>query len=290
MATKQILSQRTVGSLIEVCSDYLVLRTITAAFDLTGIVENTTHQAKNGLQRRALAERHIASLDLTDPRDARKLVSVAEHLLNEAVIQVGPEAMTAPNVQRLINGLKADGYSFRDGIVVATNSTSSLDSLQIVAEHIDAEYIRNQVRRLEASVEADPEAAIGGAKELIESSCKTVLSDHGTTDLDSMDVPKLIKATQQALKLTPEDVPETARGKDSVKRLMGSLSAIAVSIAELRNEYGTGHGKEGRSGRAKARHARLAVGCAATLSTFLLETHVLQQGQRDAAATKADDA
>ena len=43
---------------------------------------------------------------------------------------------------------------------------------------------------------------------------------------------------------------------------------------ELRNLYGTGHGRDGRFIGLKPRHAKLAVGAAATLGTFLLETHL----------------
>jgi hypothetical protein len=42
---------------------------------------------------------------------------------------------------------------------------------------------------------------------------------------------------------------------------------------ELRGSYGTGHGPDGRARGLHGRHARLAVGMASTLATFLLETH-----------------
>jgi hypothetical protein len=44
-------------------------------------------------------------------------------------------------------------------------------------------------------------------------------------------------------------------------------------LAELRGLYGTGHGKDGKTQGVKPRHAKLAVGAAATLTTFLFETH-----------------
>ena len=49
--------------------------------------------------------------------------------------------------------------------------------------------------------------------------------------------------------------------------------AMAQSLAELRNLYGTGHGKDGKSKGLAARHAKLAVGAAATVAVFLFETH-----------------
>lgn len=54
---------------------------------------------------------------------------------------------------------------------------------------------------------------------------------------------------------------------------MSNLGTIAQGLGELRNLYGTGHGRTGATRGLKPRHARLAVGSAATLATFLLETH-----------------
>jgi hypothetical protein len=49
-------------------------------------------------------------------------------------------------------------------------------------------------------------------------------------------------------------------------------------LAELRNLYGTGHGKEGSTKGLAARHAKLAVGAAITLADFLFDTHENRKG------------
>jgi hypothetical protein len=86
-------------------------------------------------------------------------------------------------------------------------------------------------------------------------------------------MPVLTKATLKELKLVPEDVPQSARGVDVIKRLLSNLGTIGNGLAELRGLYGTGHGKHGKESGLLPRHARLAVGAAATLATFLFETH-----------------
>jgi hypothetical protein len=55
-----------------------------------------------------------------------------------------------------------------------------------------------------------------------------------------------------------------------------NLATLVQGSAELRNAYGTGHGRsqmQARRQRLTPRHARLAVGSAATLGVFLYETH-----------------
>ena len=52
------------------------------------------------------------------------------------------------------------------------------------------------------------------------------------------------------------------------------MGSVARGLGELRNLYGTGHGKDGTTRGLATRHARLAVGAAGTLATFPLETHL----------------
>ena len=70
---------------------------------------------------------------------------------------------------------------------------------------------------------------------------------------------------------------DKARAADTIKRLLSNLATITQGIAELRNQYGTGHGRVRRSGGLTSRHAKLAVGAAATLAVFLVETHQVRK-------------
>jgi hypothetical protein len=143
------------------------------------------------------------------------------------------------------------------------------------AARIDTEYISQQLTRMEGAVDSDPELAIGTAKEFVESVCKTILDERGIAHDKSSDLPALVKSTAKALQLTPDDIAATARAADTIKRMLMNLATIVQGSAELRNAYGTGHGKSKSQGqqRLKPRHARLAVGAAATLGVFLYETH-----------------
>lgn len=137
----------------------------------------------------------------------------------------------------------------------------------------DANYVLEQITRMESAVENDPGLAIGTAKELVETVCKTILEERGVSIDGSHDLPKLVKQTAKELKLTPSDIPDEAKASDSIKRLLSNLATITNGVAELRNSYGTGHGKSAKSKGLGARHAKLAVGAASTLAIFLVETH-----------------
>jgi hypothetical protein len=149
----------------------------------------------------------------------------------------------------------------------------SLEPLKEQAKVLNANHLADQIRRMEASVETDPSLAIGTAKELIETCCKTILAERGRPVAGTPDMSSLTKETLRELKLVPENIPESSRGADVVKRLLNNLGTIGNGLAELRNLYGTGHGKHGTTSGIGPRHAKLAVGAAATLAMFLFETH-----------------
>ncbi|MBB6326657.1 hypothetical protein FHS59_002285 [Algoriphagus iocasae] len=86
-----------------------------------------------------------------------------------------------------------------------------------------------------------------------------------------------MKETTKLLKLTPNDIPNETKAASSIKQILGSLSAVVQGIAEVRNEYGSGHGKDGNFRGLQPRHAKLAVGAASTLAVYLLETYELKK-------------
>lgn len=137
----------------------------------------------------------------------------------------------------------------------------------------DVGYVANQITRMEAAILNDPGLAIGTAKELVETCCKTILSERGVEVPTGDNLPQLVKRTAKELKLTPDDIPDKAKAADTIRRLLSNLATITSGVAELRNAYGTGHGKLSSAKGLGPRHAKLAVGAASTLAVFLAETH-----------------
>lgn len=86
-------------------------------------------------------------------------------------------------------------------------------------------YIQSQIDEMLASQEEDPTNAIGLAKELIESCCKTILKYYNLpTDFDKLS--KLVKATTKALKITPEDIPDSIPEAQSMKAILKRLPLL----------------------------------------------------------------
>lgn len=149
---------------------------------------------------------------------------------------------------------------------------SALFHVETIVQVEDMNSILRQIRRMDSSIETDPELAIGSAKELVESICHLILSENSVEVSSSWDLSRLVKEAAKLLKVTPDDVPDTSPAASSIRQILGSLGTVVGGIAHLRNSYGTGHGRAPGSSGLGPRHARLAVGAASTLAVFLYET------------------
>jgi hypothetical protein len=136
-----------------------------------------------------------------------------------------------------------------------------------------SEYLSAQIDLMLKMQSENPTEAIGKAKELIESCCKTILDENEIEWDKNWDVGQLTGETVKLLKLMPKDIPDTAPAATEMKAILGNLRVIATNLAALRNPYGSGHGKSAAYKGLEERHAKLAVGSSITLVSFLWDTH-----------------
>lgn len=191
----------------------------------------------------------------------------------EVVVKDTPRCNLHHHFEHITRYLKRDGFIYEDGKIQAVGSSLPLEKLEDLAGSLDIPSLTRQIQRITDAVEEDPSLAIGTAKELTETTCKTILAERGLP-YDHLDLVKLVGAVRKELKLTPDDIPDGTKADKSIKTILNNLGTIVQGLAELRNAYGTGHGKHGRAKGLQSRHARLAVGASGALATFLLETHL----------------
>jgi hypothetical protein len=156
-------------------------------------------------------------------------------------------------------------------------NTTIEKSKKEISNYLSDEYVLKQINIMEGAIENSPELAIGTAKELIETICHTILTERLIETDKNWDLLQLLKQTTKQLNLTPEGIPDEAKASKTIKSILGSLTTVVQGIGELRNQYGSGHGKKASFKGLTARHAKLSVGAASTLAIFLLETHKFRQ-------------
>lgn len=166
---------------------------------------------------------------------------------------------------------------------LSVGNATVITAVQAVTTVLNADYVRQQTDRLLVALDEDAELAIGTAKEFVETICKTILEEKGLPVDPAWDFPKLVRGTMKELKLVPDQAASTTKGADVIHKLLMNLASVANGMAEVRNLYGTGHGKSAKTKGLQTRHARLAIGAASALAVFLFETH--QEQIRSSATT-----
>jgi hypothetical protein len=193
-----------------------------------------------------------------DPRDCEALVG----MLNDALERNG---------WLLVPGTRIAGQPIYRATRVGAPAVAAVVEPELHELVADPVLFEQHARRMEAGLRDDPPAAIGSAKELVETTCRVILDAEGVAHSSRDDVLDLYKKVAKALRLNAEAVPEDAKGSRAAQGALRNLSAAVQNLAELRNAIGTGHGRGVRPA-ALERHARLAVGAATAVCRFLLDT------------------
>ena len=146
------------------------------------------------------------------------------------------------------------------------NEVQALDDVEEIAVQTNISEFSKHVTRIRSGIRSDPEQALGSAKELLESVLKAIIGLEG--ERSSEDMHGLLKEAMRKLDLDAQqrDVP----GKDTIKRTLSNLTQMVVGIAEIRNLYGTGHGRY-KSKELEIAHVRLVVNAAVAVASFLIE-------------------
>lgn len=177
--------------------------------------------------------------------------------------------------------LVADGWSLslvQEGtgaryvaLPVGHDHAATLEGARVVAGKLGA-YVSSQIKRMESGLSSDPELAIGTAKEFIETICRTILADR-KTEVPFVSLPRLVQLAVRSLPIVPAEAANRLGNAERVERVLVALASIGQGLAELRNPFGTGHGKAADHVGLDLRHAALAVRSATAVGVFLFEIH-----------------
>lgn len=186
--------------------------------------------------------------------------------------------------------LKEDGYEISTIRTVSgraiyggrtiTGGKFTKEALAIMSEKVnflDSEYLNKQIDLMRIHSHLNPEQAIGLSKEIIESFCKALLDVSQAKDLDKIGFSELLMRANKILKLVPKGVSKEKRGSEIIRGILGGIIDISLKMNELRNLYGSGHGKSKTYKGLTERHATLVTNLTSSLLIFWIETYELQK-------------
>lgn len=133
--------------------------------------------------------------------------------------------------------------------------------------------IRRMIDLLEHSVFETPALAFDTAKALVESTCKTVLTERSSPVNPLWDIPKLLKEALKAIDLVPDGYEGEAA--ELMRQIAGGLQNAVKNLGELRTKEGlVGHGRDAFSKQLETTHAMFAAKAADTVVHFLYMAHL----------------
>lgn len=136
----------------------------------------------------------------------------------------------------------------------------------------DADGVHRIWEKALARRQTDPEGAITAARTLLETVCKHVIEEEGSSYNDKDDLPKLYSYASKLLNIAPSQHTE-----EVFKQILGGCTSVVIGLGTLRNRVSDSHGQGKRAVKPAPRHAQLAVNFAGTMATFLIETWAAKQ-------------
>lgn len=117
---------------------------------------------------------------------------------------------------------------------------------EIIKKYLNTDYIRLKIKTMEDALSFNnEELAIGTAKELLETVCISILKEE-TSTTKKWNLLHLSKETFKKVissNILDSDIENPELAKKSSLQILNGLNTTIHGIAELRNSYGTGHGK-----------------------------------------------
>ena len=136
-------------------------------------------------------------------------------------------------------------------------------------------HIEAQVEAIEDAVSSNPGYAFDLAKTLVESVCRTILTERGGSWAESDDLPRLFREVGNHLPVLPPHESRETGVRQSILQTVRGLQAAVQGIAELRNQLGfASHGSDRHRPTMGEAHAVMAAQAADTIVGFLYDVHV----------------
>jgi hypothetical protein len=135
-------------------------------------------------------------------------------------------------------------------------------------------HIEEQVKGIERAVTENPGLTFDLAKTLVESVCRTVLSERSISFSPDDDLPRLFKTATNVLPFLPVEASGEGEIRKSLAQTLNGLHTAIQGICELRNQCGfASHGSGNPRPVMESVQALLAAAAADAIVGFLHRVH-----------------
>jgi hypothetical protein len=135
-------------------------------------------------------------------------------------------------------------------------------------------HIEDQIKSIEQAVVENPGLAFDLAKTVVESACRTILSERNVSFEPDDGLPRLFRAVTLNLSLLPVTLSRDAEARRSLAQTLNGLQTSLIGVCELRNAFGfASHGSGGPRPAMESVQALLAAQAADAIVGFLYRIH-----------------
>ncbi|MDR2862037.1 MAG: abortive infection family protein [Syntrophobacterales bacterium] len=142
-----------------------------------------------------------------------------------------------------------------------------------IKKYLNTAYVNGKINTMTDAIHKDTDLAIGTAKELLETTCKSILRQNNVIATKDFTLQQLIKVTTNSLDFKPKEASDTEKAEKAIKQILGGINSIVQGVSELRNSYGTGHGKDAEFKGLETKYAKLLVGVVSEIVILYLATN-----------------
>ena len=136
-------------------------------------------------------------------------------------------------------------------------------------------HIEQQVDAIERAVFDQSGLAFDLARTLVESTCRTILTDRGVTYGTRDDLSTLFRSISRTLPILPPEESQESDVRQSIVLTLQGLSNVVRGISDLRNKLGfASHGADRLRPIMEPMHALLSAQTADIIVGFLYYCHV----------------
>jgi hypothetical protein len=151
-------------------------------------------------------------------------------------------------------------------------------------------HIEEQVKALEQAVVENTGLAFDLAKTLIESACKTIITERGSTFDKDDELGKVFKTATMAVPFLPPAMAGDTAARKSLQQTLTGLNTALQGVCELQNAFGfASHGGDGPRPAMEGVQAILAAQAADAIIGFLYRVHRKDLSRPRAAPLAYDD-
>ncbi|OCZ64320.1 ATP-dependent RNA helicase HrpA [Achromobacter xylosoxidans] len=264
--------------LIAICADVISGRETHASLDNLFMYAGAPGDPPDGSKHaKALAWLRRVNNDLTlDP--LLVLGRLIETYMEEEAPPVPPfstatDSLETEDQQRIKRLL--DRYQLqyvRGGTVVSSGLASPSRTLENFIKAKDIPAVDQEFTRALSNVTKSPREAVSAASNILESVCKAYISERGLDMPAKQDLKPVWTVVRKDLGFDPSLVED-----QDLQVILTGLLAVVEGIGALRTHASSAHGAGTRQYKLEARHARLAIHAAHTVTLFVLETWAKRQ-------------